>query len=285
MAGRGQVRPGTEACFGYTAEAAKTDVPTPNNDWPRLLSTVYYSGSWIEQNLDIWDTVQPHLGQGVTPTANITLTKAVAPGTTAPGDVQDGVVVGLVNGDTSRSVELHGTGTSGTTPQVQIQRQSNSSEVQTWTTLSNVIWVGSTWSGVLTLPKADEWWKTNLRYLEDTSDALGFATTNTVKWAVGWKFGFIGQSQLSRWDSHRHPTTPMNFVAAMDGLVSRYQWFEYGLNGSNTGGGRIHVDPDQRGSALGWSRGNRKRHRSRRSDADDVRQDVLARYGYPAAAR
>jgi len=168
-------------------------------------------------------------GGGGTPSQNILLTSAVAPGTVSPGSLTDGVVIGVVSGSSSRSVELHGTGTSGTTPQVRIRRQSDVSLVQNWTTLSSISWDGSNWTGVVSLPKGDDWWLTDLRYLEDTSNSLGYQTTNSTKWAVGYKIMVIGQSQLWRWYGHVWSSDPTTFSTGMNGIVS---FFSYGSAGS-----------------------------------------------------
>lgn len=226
------------AVIGYTARVFEANNPTATNDYPASSGGITIGGTIYNPAPDFWSNYwtgdvenvpQRNTPSGITPTQDITLNKAVAPGTTSPGNLQNGIVIGLVPGDSVRSVELHGTGTNGTTPQVRIRRKSDSSTVQDWTTVTNLSWNSTSWSGTVTLPKGDEWWDTDVRYLEDTSDSLGYQTTNTTQWAVGYKIMVIGQSQLWRWIGHTWDADPTPFSTGMDGIVS---FFDYGASGA-----------------------------------------------------
>ncbi len=178
---------------GYFLRAVAVAEPSSNNDYPYLFGgftdldgtqhftdSEFFANHWpaisaIPQVLDIDMPV---------------ITSITAPGTPTPGTLIDGLVVGLLNGDTSRSVEIRGTGEDSYTVEARIIRASDSTEVVGWAPLGTVS--AGAFQGTVTVPKSDGWLNTELRYVGEAE-----ITQNTVNWAVGFKVMLLGQSQMS----------------------------------------------------------------------------------------
>ncbi len=178
---------------GYFLRAVSVSEPSTNNDYPSLFGgftdldgaqhftdSVFFSNHWstisaIPQVLDIDAPL---------------ITSVTAPGTVNPGTLIDGLVIGMLGGAASRTVDIRGTGEDSYTVEARLIRASDSSEVVGWTSIGTVS--AGTFSGSLTVPKSDGWLNTELRYVGESE-----ITPNTVKWAVGYKVMLLGQSQMS----------------------------------------------------------------------------------------
>lgn len=124
-------------------------------------------------------------------TNTITVSTALTPGANAT-EMLDGLVIGLVPGATRADVEFKGTSDEPDTIQLRILRQSDNSIVIDWTDLATVNAAGP-WTSSISLPKADDWWKAELRPASNPNSI----TTISEKFAVGYKVMFLGQSQMS----------------------------------------------------------------------------------------
>lgn len=140
---------------------------------------------------DMWDEYRSQ-GPPTSTSTTVTIATALTPGAGATSMV-DGLVIGLVPGQSVADVEFKGTASAADDIQVRILRQSDSSVVQDWTYVATTVGSGS-WSGTIGLPKADEWWKAEVRPKGNPSAVV----TLSEKFAVGYKVVLLGQSQMRR---------------------------------------------------------------------------------------
>lgn len=123
---------------------------------------------------------------------HIWLDTVAHPSATSPADIGDGIVVGVVPGQSSAQVRFSG-GAAGLTGNVEVQvvNETTSDVVKDWTSLGAV--TSGIFDGTITVPKSGgEWFAARLRA---TSDPATVFLDRTL-WAVGYKVGTIGQSQM-----------------------------------------------------------------------------------------
>lgn len=122
-----------------------------------------------------------------------TLVSAMTPGLAAPGPFQDGVVVGLVGGQTAADVEFSVTapaGAEGQTVQLRVVSQTDGSQKMPWTTLGVVS--GGQATGTLSVQRSTGWNAVQMRYAASPS----YTWEDTTAWGVGYKVLAMGQSQM-----------------------------------------------------------------------------------------
>lgn len=196
---------------GNTSDAT----PFSSNDIPALDSAFFlaYEGD---------DPV----GSDPATTATVTVATALTPNTTASGMV-DGLVIGLVPGQSTASVEFKGTiANEGDAVQVRVLRQGDDTVVQDWTTIATPSGVGS-WSGTITLPRADDWWYAEVR---PAGNPTAIATLSE-KFAVGYKIMLLGQSQM-RIMAGTNGSGTYTMDAGNHDTASLYSWQEYNAGGA-----------------------------------------------------
>jgi lysophospholipase L1-like esterase len=132
---------------------------------------------------------------------------------------------------TTRSMSISGTYT-GAVPasvQAQIVKDSDSSVVQAWTTLTGATISGGTWSGTVSVPASANAYRINVRGLDSGSNVI--ATANgTNAWLVGDVFLLAGSSTMTRFTS--------DGAVAVTAASRRYSAGAWGaLSGGNSGDG------------------------------------------------
>lgn len=180
-----------------------------------------FLGSSPRARIDVFDRMAQIYD--AVPVAPITVQSIVAPGTPAPGALRDGIVIGLLAGEEGAPVAITGEAGAGSTVQIRVLRQSDDSEVVGWFSAKPT--AGMTFNAVLTLPRADDWWRLEMRYAGGSE-----IFTEETRWAVGYKFLMLGQSQMTillKGTGLGYEMSPANL-----GTASFYSWQENNLNGS-----------------------------------------------------
>ena len=229
------------AVEGYLTRAGLTGEPTTYNDYPPVtgpyvaadganysISPAFYNQHWSGLNSGGGNS-----GGGFTPDPNVTLTfdTALTPQAQATSMV-DGIVIGLVPGANTAPVRFKGAATGIDEIEIRIRRQSGGT-VQDWTPVA--ISENGTWDGVLNLPRADGWWAADARPVNNPSAV----ETIAQKFAVGYKFLWLGQSQMSIAAKGDHGVFPL--TARVTGTASYHSWQEHNVGGQYSEAEQIFV--------------------------------------------
>lgn len=204
---------------------ADNDYPTPLASFEALDGNAYsFMGSPYRAQMNAFD-ILPQVYDTV-PAQPIAITSIVSPDTKSPGPLADGQVIGLTGGVTYTPVAISGTAGPDSTVQLRILRQSDGSEVRGWFAAKPTR--SGTFNVVVDLSKADDWWRLEMRYAGSTQ-----VYTEDTRWAVGYKFLMLGQSQMTillKGAGLGYTMQPANL-----GTASFYTWQEHNLSGATEG--------------------------------------------------
>lgn len=213
-----------EPAMGYAIRAELSDDPSATNNYPSInenwkvtditsytANTDYYSAHGSSINALDYSTATATVETALHIDASATV-------------MSDGLVIGLVPGETEAWVNFSGTATTGETVEIRIREQGDSSTVKGWTPLA--VSSGGIWSGELLLPKGQDWWKADVRTAgnRDTEAYL------TEKFAVGYKVVLLGQSQMAIMMTTEGSVYSM--AGANEDTSSYYEWQAYGFSGT-----------------------------------------------------
>lgn len=127
-----------------------------------------------------------------------------APGTVSPERLSPGVVVGIVPGDTSRTVSFSGRGigyTDGDAVEVRLIYRDTGEIALDWTSMGVVS--SEAWSGTATVPLSNNGWLVTQLRID------GEVWNNRDPWGVGYKVVQLGQSQTNIYLSATDGSTTM----------------------------------------------------------------------------
>jgi hypothetical protein len=160
---------------------------------------------------------------GYTPDTNVALTfdTALTPQAQATS-MADGIIIGMVPGSNTAPVRFKGTASGVDEIEIRIRRQSGG-VVLDWTPVA--VAQNGVWDGVLDLPKADDWWAADARP-KHTPTAV---QSISHKFAVGYKFMWLGQSQMSIVAKTNEGISPLLDETA--DKASYYSWQDYNVGG------------------------------------------------------
>ena len=123
----------------------------------------------------------------------IAVDHVVHPSASDPATVSDGIVIGVVPGADSASVRFKGRvgGYTGNV-EVLVAERDTGAVVVPWTSLGAI--AAGAFDGTVTVPKATSgWYVAQFRATSAPDEVF----THMDRWAVGYKIGWLGQSQLS----------------------------------------------------------------------------------------
>ena len=123
----------------------------------------------------------------------IAVEHVVHPSASAPATVSDGVVIGLAQGAASAPVRFKGrVGGHAGNVEVRVVNRDDGAVVVDWTSLGAI--AGGAFDGTVTVPRTASGWYVAQFRATSAPDAV---FTHMDRWAVGYKIGWLGQSQIS----------------------------------------------------------------------------------------
>lgn len=229
------------AVQGYYERAQQANTPSASNDYSSLNHPWQFdttSGDFYDAH---WSAIAA-VTQIEPATVSVTIATALTPTTTSTAMV-DGLVVGLVPGTEYAQVEFKGTTNAAAEIQVKVIADSDSSLVHDWVTVANPSGSGA-WSGTVWMPKSSGWWNAQVRAVSDPGNTDSIAE----KWAVGYKFMLLGQSQVAimcgEGESFYTPD-PANY-----GKHSFYSWQAYNAGGTGIAESLVLIDGTNKGDGI-----------------------------------